>query len=75
MSPGFWAKEVAKLAGSDLPLVPNHHQYLVTKTIPEVRLKGMREIIAEYQFITSVHLHTATIYIVSSVLRSSKVFS
>nr|XP_045620302.1 dimethylglycine dehydrogenase, mitochondrial-like isoform X1 [Procambarus clarkii] len=34
---GFWAKEVAKLAGSDLPLVPNHHQYLVTSTVPEVK--------------------------------------
>lgn len=35
--PGFWAKEVAQLAGSDLPLVPNHHQYLVTSTVPEVK--------------------------------------
>lgn len=34
---GFWAKEVALLAGSDLPLVPNHHQYLVTSTVPEVK--------------------------------------
>lgn len=34
---GFWAKEIAKLAGSDLPLVPNHHQYLVTSTVPEVK--------------------------------------
>lgn len=34
---GFWAKEVAKMAGSDLPLVPNHHQYLVTSTVPEVK--------------------------------------
>lgn len=34
---GFWAKEVAHLAGHDLPLVPNHHQYLVTSTVPEVK--------------------------------------
>ncbi|XP_042241265.1 dimethylglycine dehydrogenase, mitochondrial-like isoform X2 [Homarus americanus] len=34
---GFWAKEIAKLAGSDLPLIPNHHQYLVTSTVPEVK--------------------------------------
>lgn len=25
------------MAGSDLPLVPNHHQYLVTSTVPEVK--------------------------------------
>ncbi|KAK7072806.1 hypothetical protein SK128_028194 [Halocaridina rubra] len=34
---GFWAKEIAQMAGSDLPLVPNHHQYLVTSTVPEVK--------------------------------------
>ncbi|XP_071520063.1 dimethylglycine dehydrogenase, mitochondrial-like [Panulirus ornatus] len=34
---GFWAKEIGKLAGRDLPLVPNHHQYLVTSTIPQVK--------------------------------------
>lgn len=34
---GFWAKEVAKMAGRDLPLIPNHHQYLVTSTVPEVK--------------------------------------
>lgn len=33
---GFWAKEVGKLAGLELPLVPMQHQYLVTKTVPEV---------------------------------------
>ena len=25
------------MAGSDLPLIPNHHQYLVTSTVPEVK--------------------------------------
>ncbi|XP_043246255.1 dimethylglycine dehydrogenase, mitochondrial-like, partial [Amphibalanus amphitrite] len=34
---GFWAKEVGKMAGEDLPLVPIHHQYVVTSAIPEVR--------------------------------------
>ena len=33
---GYHGKDVAKLAGSDLPLVPIHHQYLVTSTVPEV---------------------------------------
>ena len=34
---GFWAKEVGNLSGLDLPLVPMQHQYLVTKTVPEVK--------------------------------------
>ena len=34
---GFWGKEIGKLAGLDLPLVPMQHQYLVTKTVPEVK--------------------------------------
>ncbi|XP_037074921.1 LOW QUALITY PROTEIN: dimethylglycine dehydrogenase, mitochondrial-like [Pollicipes pollicipes] len=34
---GFWAKEVGKMAGEDLPLVPIHHQYVVTSSIPEVK--------------------------------------
>jgi len=33
---GFWAREVGKQCGLNLPLVPIHHQYLVTKTVPEV---------------------------------------
>ncbi|KAF0289758.1 Dimethylglycine dehydrogenase, mitochondrial [Amphibalanus amphitrite] len=32
----FWAKEVGKMAGEDLPLVPIHHQYVVTSAIPEL---------------------------------------
>ena len=35
--PGFWGREVGKLAGADHPLIPIHHQYLVTTTIPEVQ--------------------------------------
>ena len=34
---GFWGREIGKLAGLDLPLVPMQHQYLVTKTVPEVK--------------------------------------
>jgi dimethylglycine dehydrogenase len=34
---GFWGREVGQLAGLDLPLVPVQHQYLVTKSVPEVQ--------------------------------------
>ncbi|XP_064474699.1 dimethylglycine dehydrogenase, mitochondrial-like isoform X2 [Ornithodoros turicata] len=34
---GFWAHEVNDLAGVSLPLVPIHHQYMVTSSIPEVQ--------------------------------------
>ena len=34
---GFWAKEVGKLCGMNLPLVPMQHQYLVTKSVPAVQ--------------------------------------
>lgn len=34
---GFWGKQVGELAGIYHPLVPIHHQYVVTKTIPEVK--------------------------------------
>ncbi len=34
---GFWAKELSAKFGVSVPLVPIHHQYLVTKTVPEVR--------------------------------------
>ena len=33
---GLWAREVAAMAGFDLPLMPMEHQYLVTETIPEI---------------------------------------
>ncbi|XP_064609043.1 dimethylglycine dehydrogenase, mitochondrial-like [Liolophura sinensis] len=33
---GFWGREVAQLAGIDVPLVPVHHTYVVTSEIPEV---------------------------------------
>lgn len=34
---GFWAREIGKLAGADHPVIPIHHQYLVTTSIPEVQ--------------------------------------
>lgn len=33
---GLWGREVAGLAGVDLPLVPMEHQYFVTEDIPEI---------------------------------------
>ena len=33
---GLWGREVGKLAGLNLPLMPIEHQYLVTENIPEV---------------------------------------
>ena len=34
---GFHGREVGLLAGLDLPLVPVQHQYLVTKSVPEIQ--------------------------------------
>lgn len=34
---GFWAHEITRMFGIELPLVPIHHQYVVTSTIPEVK--------------------------------------
>ncbi len=39
---GLWGREVAKLAGFELPLQPTEHQYLVTETIAEVESHGER---------------------------------
>jgi dimethylglycine dehydrogenase len=33
---GLWAREVAAMAGVELPLVPTEHQYFVTETIAEI---------------------------------------
>jgi len=33
---GLWAREVAAMAGVDLPLLPTEHQYFVTETIPQI---------------------------------------
>lgn len=33
---GLWGREVAAMAGIELPLMPTEHQYFVTETIPEI---------------------------------------
>lgn len=33
---GLWGREVAALAGLELPLIPTEHQYFVTETIAEI---------------------------------------
>ncbi|MEX3007828.1 FAD-dependent oxidoreductase [Hoeflea sp. TYP-13] len=33
---GLWGREVAAMAGLELPLVPTEHQYFVTETLPEI---------------------------------------
>ena len=39
---GLWAREVAKLAGFELPLMTMEHQYFVTEEIPEIAALGRR---------------------------------
>ncbi|MEQ8654862.1 MAG: FAD-dependent oxidoreductase [Kiloniellales bacterium] len=33
---GLWAREVGRMAGLELPIIPMEHMYLVTETIPEI---------------------------------------
>ena len=37
ISAGFWAKDVAAMSGMKLPLVPMEHQYVVSKSVPEIQ--------------------------------------
>ncbi|WP_146345321.1 GcvT family protein [Phaeobacter marinintestinus] len=39
---GLWGREVAKLAGFELPLQPTEHQYFVTESIPEIAAMDRR---------------------------------
>lgn len=39
---GLWGREVAALAGIELPLVPTEHQYFVTESIPELEALNRR---------------------------------
>ncbi|WP_170427267.1 GcvT family protein [Ruegeria arenilitoris] len=39
---GLWGREVAKLAGIELPLQPTEHQYFVTETMADVEAHGTR---------------------------------
>ncbi|SLN63360.1 4-methylaminobutanoate oxidase (formaldehyde-forming) [Falsiruegeria litorea R37] len=52
---GLWGREVAALAGLELPLQPTEHQYFVTETIDEVanlsrRLPSIADRDGEYYF-------------------------
>ncbi|MCA8907399.1 MAG: FAD-binding oxidoreductase, partial [Rhodospirillaceae bacterium] len=39
---GLWGREVARMAGIELPLMTLEHQYFVTETIPEIAALGRR---------------------------------
>lgn len=39
---GLWGREVAAMAGIDLPLLPTEHQYFVTETMPEIEAMPAR---------------------------------
>ena len=39
---GLWAREVAAMAGIELPLMPLEHQYFVTEAIPEIEALDQR---------------------------------
>jgi dimethylglycine dehydrogenase len=39
---GLWGREVARMAGFELPLMTMEHQYFVTETIPEIAALGRR---------------------------------
>jgi dimethylglycine dehydrogenase len=39
---GLWGREVAAMAGLELPLMPTEHQYFVTETIPEIAAMDRR---------------------------------
>ncbi len=39
---GLWGREVAAMAGIELPLQPTEHQYFVTETIPEIEAMDRR---------------------------------
>ncbi len=38
---GFWAPEIAAMAGFSLPIIPMERQYLITDTIPEVKMRDV----------------------------------
>jgi 4-methylaminobutanoate oxidase (formaldehyde-forming) len=33
---GIWSREIAKLAGANVPIQPSHHQYIVTEPLPDL---------------------------------------
>jgi dimethylglycine dehydrogenase len=52
---GLWAREVARLIGVELPVIPMEHQYLITNDIPQLAALG-REIPAAVDFDGAVYL-------------------
>lgn len=52
---GLWAREVGRLIGRELPIVPMEHQYIVTNDIPELATLG-REIPAAVDFDGAAYL-------------------
>ena len=52
---GLWAREVGRLIGGELPIVPMEHQYIVTNDIPELSALG-REIPAAVDFDGAAYL-------------------
>ena len=52
---GLWAREVGRMMGVDLPIVPMEHQYIVTNDIPELAALD-REIPAAVDFHGAAYL-------------------
>jgi dimethylglycine dehydrogenase len=52
---GLWAREVGRLMGYELPIVPMEHQYIVTNDVPELAPLG-REIPAAVDFDGAAYL-------------------
>src|SRR5579859_2103618 len=52
---GLWAREVGRLIGVELPIVPMEHQYLITNEVPELVAFG-REIPYTVDFDGAVYL-------------------
>lgn len=52
---GLWAREVGRLVGAELPILPMEHQYIVTNDIPELAGLG-REIPAAVDFDGAAYL-------------------
>jgi dimethylglycine dehydrogenase len=52
---GLWAREVGRLVGTELPIAPMEHQYIVTNDIPELTGLG-REIPAAVDFNGAAYL-------------------
>lgn len=52
---GLWAREVGRLMGHDLPIVPMEHQYIVTEDVPELAALD-REIPAAVDFDGAAYL-------------------